>query len=165
MLRSVSAFREGSQPLKQLIADLRTSTAQLRAVDQQWKDEFEELVSALEYIHDTCAERQSPPTREEFDQIVAAVDALAALVSRERTWTEQQIEVVRQIVWDRRPELLDAVDAAFESGFSAKTAYELRNALREEIDEKGTSDGSLNEWGQICEDLISRIVPTSAQNT
>ncbi|HEV2878539.1 MAG TPA: hypothetical protein VGW96_03065 [Candidatus Eremiobacteraceae bacterium] len=159
MLRSLRKFQEGSETLHGLIENLETHVGQLRAVDESWKNEFDGLVSDLEYTFDHGVERQSGLTNTEYRRVISVVEDLDSMVLGAREWTDLEKQALQKIIETQRPELHGDVELGLESGFTPKQVREIRDAIADERSENGMTNGEINEWGKMCDDFIERIGP------
>lgn len=161
MFRTLHNFQDGGVSLHDLIDNLKTSAAQLQSADEPWKNEFDGLVSELEYARDTSIE--SGLSSEAFRRVKNVVKDLELMVFEARTWTDQEKETLRKIIEVHSPDLLHEFDDGMSSGFEPNRVKDIRNAVRAELKANGVTNGEVNEWGKICEDFIERIRPVAAQ--
>jgi len=160
MFRSLHSFQDGGESLHILIENLKTSAGQLQSADEPWRNEFDGLVSELEHAHDSSVE--SSLSSEAFGRVADVVSDLELMVFAARTWTEQEKETLRKIIEVHRPELLRDFDHGMQSGFEANQVEDIRDAVRDELEENGLTNGEINEWGKICDDFVERIRPLPA---
>jgi hypothetical protein len=96
MFAAVHSFQDGNESLQTLIENLKTFSSQLQSVDEPWRNEFDGLVSELEYAYDTSVE--SGLSSAAFGQVTNVVRDLELMVFAARTWTEQEKETLRKII-------------------------------------------------------------------
>ena len=157
MQRGLRSFQEGSQTLHDLIIGLDAQLTCLQTADESWKSEFAELWSELDYIYADCVERQSGLTNEEFHKITGVVERLAVMLAAVRRWSALELKTLQAIINSRRPDVLRDIQVGLGDSPAPKLIAEIRDALRDEIIENGTTDGKINQWGKACEDFMWRI--------
>jgi hypothetical protein len=157
MQRGLRRFQDGGQTLHDLIVGLGAGLTHLQAADEAWKNEFTDLWSELEYIYADCVERQSGLTIEEFHAVRGVVDRLAAMLAAVRRWSALELKTLRAIINSRRPDVMRDIHLGLGESLAPKLIHEIRDALRDEIVENGTTDEKINGWGEACEDFMWRI--------
>jgi hypothetical protein len=159
MLRSVHKFQEGSETLRTLVEILKRCVGELQAAEEPWKNEFEALVTDLEYSLDQSIDRESGLSSHEFIRLTTVVTDIEWMILAARTWSDLEKQTLRKIVEVQRPELLGDLDTALRSGYTPKQVREIRDAVGDELAENGVTNGEINDWGIICEDFLARIGP------
>ena len=157
MLQTLRRFGEGSKSLKECIDELGPLIDGLCAADPDWKDQFSGLWAELEHVFEECVERQSLLTSDEYLHIAEIAKEMKGMALDVLDWSEEEKAAIKLIVNSRRPDLAPDCDAGFASGFSATQANGLHDALREEIAENRFEVGRRDDWGELLEDLVSRI--------
>lgn len=164
MQRRLRRFQGGDQTLRELTAGLQTAFEHLQTPEQSWRDEFWGLWSELEYTYDQCQEKASGLTGEEYKHVVGTAKMMDTMLAAKRTWSKLEVQTLRAVINNQRPELLRDLESALGKGLEPKLVREIRTALRDEIAENGTTEGALNDWGEACEDFMWRIEPPPSQD-
>ena len=73
--------------------------------------------------------------------------------------TEPQRQLLLELVERRRPDLLDRVRKGIQDGFDPEDTPLLRNLVGSELAEAGVTDGDINNYGIILDNLIGAIGP------